>query len=154
MKLNITVDLEDLYIHEDNTFNEALEHKIKKEVIQDIWQTLKAKVEDQIVRNVATEIEKQYCKKIQLFIAEFFQSGKVKYGYDKETVTIEQYIVKTFENNQGWNNPKEQIEKLAAAHGKTLKDRYDLLFASQLVVKLNENGLLKEDVAKTLLNNN
>lgn len=153
MKLNITVDLEDLYINEDDTFNEALEQKIKREVINDVWQTLKAKVEDQIVRNVATEIEKQYCKKIQFFISDFFKTGKIKYGYDKEPVTIEDYIKKTFENNQGWNIPNEQIKNIASKHGDELKKRYDLMFASQLVVKLNENGMLKDDVAKLLLDN-
>jgi hypothetical protein len=31
------------------------------------------------------------------------------------------------------------------------KDRYDLLFASQLVSKMNAVGLLKDDVAKLLI---
>lgn len=37
--------------------------------------------------------------------------------------------------------------------GKEMKERYDLLFASQLVAKMSETGLLKEDVAKLLLPN-
>lgn len=32
-----------------------------------------------------------------------------------------------------------------------MKQRYDLLFASQIVAKLDEHGLLKEDIAELLL---
>lgn len=154
MKINVTVDLEDLYIDEDQSFSEALNKTITHQVTQEVWKTIKEKVDDQMTRNIRAEIEKQYCKKIQIFIADFFKTGKIKFNsYDKESVTIEEYIKKTFEANQGWNSPQAQIEKIAKAHGETLKNRYDLMFASQLVVKLNETGLLKEDVAKTLLNN-
>ena len=155
MKINVTVDLEDLYIDEDQSFSEALNKTITSQVTNEVWKTIKEKVDDQITRNVKLEVEKQYCHKIQSLIAEFFKTGKLKMNsYDKESITIEEYIIRLFEGNIGWNNPKEQIQKLAKAHGETLKNRYDLMFASQLVVKLNENGLLKEDVAKTLLNNN
>jgi hypothetical protein len=44
-----------------------------------------------------------------------------------------------------------QTKKATDSISKELKERYDLLFASQIVSKLHENGMLKEDVAKLLL---
>ena len=35
-----------------------------------------------------------------------------------------------------------------------MKQRYDLLFASQIVAKLDEHGLLNEDIAELLLPSN
>lgn len=152
MKITVSVDLEDLYINEDQSLNEALENKIKREVINDIWISLKTKVEDQIQRKVSEEVEKLYCKKIQGFISEFFETGTLKSQKNSnERISIKEWILYQFEINSGWNNPKDQIEKLAKVHATELKNRFDLMFASQLVAKLNENGLLKEDVARLLL---
>lgn len=39
---------------------------------------------------------------------------------------------------------KDRILKAAKEHAETLKERYDLLFASQLVSKLDDLGLLKK----------
>ena len=68
-------------------------------------------------------------------------------------MTLKEYILYQIQNNTGWNSPNENIKKLAQKFGEEMKNRYDLLFASQLVAKMNENGLLKEDVAKKLLDN-
>lgn len=49
------------------------------------------------------------------------------------------------------NSMEKLIKSLAKDFANEMKERYDLLFASQLVAKMSETGLLKEDVAKLLL---
>lgn len=152
MKINVTIDCEDIWCSDDETLNEMLKSTIQRKVLDEIWNKVKSTVEDQITRNVKTEVEKNYTRQIQSFISEFFETGMIKSPRNSnEQITIKDYILYQFEINTGWNSPKEQIGKIAKTHGDEMKNRYDLLFASQLVAKMNEVGLLKEDVAKQLL---
>lgn len=148
MKINVTIDLEEIWADE-NTIGEEISREIKRHVISEIWNKVKPAVDDQITRTVKNEVEKNYCKKINLFIEDFINNGEINFNSQKGTV--KEYIHYLLTQNTGWNSPKDQIEKLAKNYGIEMKNRYDLLFASQLVAKMNENGLLKEDVAKTLL---
>jgi hypothetical protein len=151
MKINVTIDLDDIWADE-NSLNEQIEHHIKREVINEIWNKVKSTVEDQITINIKTEVEKNYTRQIQGFISEFFETGMIKSPRkSNEQISLKDYILYQFEINTGWNSPKEQIGKIAKTYGDEMKNRYDLLFASQLVAKMNEVGLLKEDVVKKLL---
>jgi len=155
MKFNIVVDLEDFWMDEDSqAFNEQIKQHISKNVKNEIWKSIKNSVEDQISRDVKKAIETQYIKKIQTVIAEVIESEKIKDGYNNKEVSIQDYIKNQFQSNSGWNSPNSQIEKLAKAFADDLKKRYDLLFATQIVSKIGANGMLKDDVAKLLLDAN
>ena len=150
MKINVTIDLDNLWTDE-SSISEEISREIKRQVISEIWNKVKPAVDEQITRTVKNEVEKNYCKKINLFIEDFIQNGTVKFN-NREGI-MKDYIYYLFTQNSGWNSPNENIKKLAKQFGDEMKNRYDLLFASQLVAKMNENGLLKEDVAKKLLDN-
>ena len=153
MKINVTIDLDDLWTDE-SSISEEISMEIKRKVLDEIWNKLKPAVEDQITRATKNEVEKMYCRKISTFIDEFFETGKLKSPKNSnEKMTLKEYILYQIQNNTGWNSANENIKKLAQKFGEEMKNRYDLLFASQLVAKMNENGLLKEDVAKKLLDN-
>ena len=153
MKINVTIDLDDLWTDE-SSISEEISMEIKRKVLDEIWNKLKPAVEDQITRATKNEVEKMYCRKINTFIDEFFETGELKSPKNSnEKMSLKEYIYYQIQNNTGWNSPNENIKKLAQQFGNDMKNRYDLLFASQLVAKMNENGLLKEDVAKKLLDN-
>ena len=153
MKINVTIDLDDLWTDE-SSISEEISMEIKRKVLEEIWNKLKPAVEDQITRVTKNEVEKMYCRKINTFIDEFFETGELKSPKNSnEKMTLKEYILYLIQNNTNWNSPNENIKKLAQKFGEEMKNRYDLLFASQLVAKMNENGLLKEDVVKKLLDN-
>ena len=153
MKINVTIDLDDLWTDE-SSISEEISMEIKRKVLDEIWSKIKPAVEEQITRATKNEIEKTYCGKINTFIDEFFETGELKNPRNSsEKISLKEYILYQIENSTGWNSPNENIKKLAQQFGNDMKNRYDLLFASQLVAKMNENGLLKEDVAKKLLDN-
>ena len=153
MKINVTIDLDDLWTDE-SSISEEISMEIKRKVLDEIWNKLKPAVEEQITRATKNEIENTYCRKINTFIDEFFETGELKNPRNsREKISLKEYILYQIEYNTGWNSPNENIKKLAQQFGNDMKNRYDLLFASQLVAKINENGLLKEDVAKKLLDN-
>jgi hypothetical protein len=98
-------------------------------------------------------------KKASLFIANYLKEGTMKTSVyengrhvDKD-VTIEEHIKYKFEKDSGWSSPNAKIEKLAKGFAEEMKKRYDLLFATQIVSKMGENNLLKDDVMKQLVEN-
>lgn len=152
MKFNITVDLDDFWMDEDSlSFNDGLKNHITNQVKREIWNSISAKVEDQISRDVKKQVENQYIKTIQKVIQDVIDTGKIKGDYSNTEVTINEYIREKFVRNSGWNSPNEKIEQLAKGFADEMKKRYDLMFASQIVSKLGANGMLKEDIAKLLL---
>lgn len=153
--MKITIDVSDFYLDENENLEEGLQQYVKNAVLQEIWKRIEKKVDDYLAVSIKDEVEKSMYKQMNLFIDQQIRSGEVKSSRDSsKRVTIENYIKEKFEYDSGWSSPHENIKKLAQAFGQDMKNRYDLLFASQLVSKMNEAGLLKEDVAKILLQDN
>lgn len=151
MKINVTVDLDDVWADEES-LTHAIESNIKFLVLKEIDAKIKNKVDTHITRKVSEEIEKNMYRQMNSFIADFIKTGEVKSSQNSsKMVSIEEFIKEKFVYSSGWGSPDEAIKKLAEKFSLEMKNRYDLLFASQLVAKMNESGLLKKDVAKILL---
>lgn len=151
MKINVTVDLDDFWADEES-LTHAIESNIKFQVLEEIDAKIKDKVDTHITRKVSEEIEKNMYRQMNSFIADFIKTGEVKSSHNSsKMVSIEEFIKEKFVYSSGWGSPDETIKKLAEKFSLEMKNRYDLLFASQLVAKMNESGLLKKDVAKILL---
>lgn len=152
--MKFTIDIEDFYLDEGDELESSLKKHIINEVCSQIQKSIKDRVEIQISMEVKDTIEKQMYSTISKEIKNVIDGGLIKnpdsYS-DKKQITISDYIKKKFENDSGWGSPREHIEKLAKSHAEELKKRYDLMFASQIVSKLHQNGMLKEDIAKLLL---
>jgi len=147
--MKIEINVSDFYLCEDDNLESGLKDYIKKEVIRQIYASIDKKVEEHVTRRVKDEVEQKMSLYINKKITELVASEKII--KDSKEVLIEDYIKTVFQNSSGWNNPTDTIKKLAEQFGKELKARYDLQFASHVVAKLNEQGMLKDDVAKMLL---
>lgn len=149
--MKIQVEIDDFYLDGED-IEQSLKNFILQECVQKISKSIEKKIDDQIERQVKLLIEKSLSNKIIQKATEFIDKGTVKSRNDSsKMVSIEEYIRQEFEYNSGWSSHKESIKRIAENYGKDLKQRSDLLFASQIVAKLGENGLLKENVAKMLL---
>jgi hypothetical protein len=150
--MKFTIEVDDFYLDENNDLESGLKKYIVSDVIKQINKSLETKINDAVTLEVKRVVEKSLYTDVQKIVKEVVATGKVKgrYSGDKE-MTIEEWVKHDFQNNSGFSSPKERIEKLAKAFGDELKKRYDLLFASQIVASLNNNGMLKENVAKMLL---
>lgn len=178
MKLNITIDLDDLYTEYDDyengtSLNDIILSDLKNQVTRELKTLLGDDIKsmkDQVLKIVQEEIIKISDTKIPIIAKEiisetFFNSDyKVKkYG---DEFTVKEYVegiitkkdqlakesVESYLDSLSKKN-LEEMKKTADVHFKSIKDKYDLLFASQIVTKLGEKGMLKEDVAKLLLDN-
>jgi hypothetical protein len=151
--MKFIIDIDEFWLDEEKELEPALKTFIIKTVIQQIHKSIESKVEVAVTKEAHAQVEKTLFRKIQSIVTKFVSEGKVKAdSYDKEAkLTIEEYIKKQFEDNSNFRSPTKKIQELASKFGEELKKRYDLLFASQIVASLNNNGLLKENVAKMLL---
>lgn len=150
--MKIDINVTDFYLDENDNLEQGLKNLIKQEVITSINKSIKARVEEQITMEVKDTVEKLLYKQISADIKEVLETGTTKSRSDSsKQVLFKDYVRECFNYNGGWTSFEENIKKLAQAFSAELKQRYDLLFASQIVVKMQEQGLLKEDVVKLLL---
>ena len=164
MKINIEVDLSDLYAeynNEEDSLNEIVKQDITQRVKNEVWNKFKEEGFTAFCQQIDRKINLDKDLKIQEVINHLFEEKKCKKDYynPNELVTIKEYIENKIEKEYFQNTSyfealiKKHIENFTSSYTKELKDRHDMLFASQIVLKMNEQGLLKDGVAQTLLNN-
>lgn len=164
MKLNIEVDLSDLYADYDNeetSLNELVKQDITHRVKNEVWNKFKEEGFTAFCQQLERKINLDKDLKAQEIINHLFEEKKCKKDYynPKELVTVKEFIENKIQKEYIQNTSnfetliRKHIETFTSAYTKELKDRHDMLFASQIVLKMNEQGLLKDGVAQTLLNN-
>lgn len=151
MKFNVEVEID--WIHSEDGLEEGIKNKLQKEVTNSIWKKLKDTVEDQ-VQTVAEERVKQHLdEKIQQEASVLAKSGKLNpssYGYKgPDNPTIEEYVRYLF-SKKSKIDMEEILTNRADKIAEKLKDKYDMIFAQQVILKMRDQGLLKEDVETAL----
>lgn len=151
MKIEIT--LEDRWIDGEWSLGDALRAHIKSDTVNQIHKNLKEQIDKEVETAIKAEVEKSLHAFIQQEVIKCIAGGQVKESSysDAKMVDLSKWIENEFKNNTGYRSPKDQIQKLAKKFGDEMKQRYDLLFASQIVAKMSDNGLLKEGAAELLL---
>ena len=160
-KIKVEIELDDLYFEGEDeiNFTELAKKTIENRVTFEIWNKFKEDVMPSFESQVKRRIELDKELKIKLTVDELFKKPEFKKNYyDDKKVSLNEYIENyltgfTLNSREFEYNIEKIIKKSAEDISKQLKDRYDILFASQIVTKLNEQGMLKEEVAKILLGN-
>lgn len=146
--MKFVIEVEDFYLEEEE-ISEGLKAAVQRNVIAEIEKRIKDRVETAITTRVNTLINEKIAKIIDAKLSEFVATGTII--VDRKEVQIIDHLKGMFQTNHGWNNPANQMRQLAEAFGKELKARYDVAFANQIVIKINEQGMLKDEVVKLLL---
>lgn len=171
MKITVTVDLKEFYTDEDGqSFSEEIKNEIASKIKNQVWKDFEVKALQEMKNLVSEEFEKSKSLNIDAIVKNVITTKQIrKRDNTSEFTTIEEYVTTKLEadyfsprnsaeqvmKNLIYNFEqkfKTEVEQNSNSIGKELKARYDLLFASQIVSKLNENGMLKSDVARLLLN--
>jgi hypothetical protein len=160
MKINVTVDLEDFYPEEEGgNISEQVKELISNQVKNEIWKKFEKDGFESFCNQVERKINLDKDLKIKECLDTLFKDKKTrKSRWDaNKLLSIEEYINENVDAEYFHNGNKfdvmvrDYLSKKTESIGKDLKDRYDLLFASQIVSNLNKNGMLKDDIAKILL---
>ena len=151
--MKFIVEIEDNYIEEGEIMSE-LQNQVKSDVVNQIKKHINDRVEKQVIIEVKDTVEKQMYILITSAISDVIKNEEFpSRNSSSKKVTIEEYIKECLTYQGGWQNFQDVTKKIAENMSLELKKRYDLLFASQIVSKLSENGLLKDDAVKMLMEN-
>ena len=150
--MKIEVNISEFYLGEDSEIEESLKNHIKRQVVAEITKSIQTKVDTQITMEVKDTVEKMLYTQISKAIAETLSTSEIPSRQKTGTkVTMDEYVRECLTHNGGWQSFDDTIKKLAQGFTTELKNRYDLMFASQIVVKMGDAGLLKSDELKKLL---
>jgi len=170
MKINVTVDLSEFYTEDqENSFSEEIKSEIAARVRNQVWKDFESSAMHELKQMVHAEFEKTKGENVTSIVSRVIASKKIKKSdNNSELVTIEEYVTEKitkdyFSERQSAESImrnlisnfeskfNSELKQNSETISRELRDRYDLLFASQIVTKLNENGMLKSDVARLLL---
>lgn len=167
LEINLKVNLED-YIEDikqeivEHTDNEGCDSEtynrltLKQSIIDDIKYQIKQSIKNGAKEQINTEIKKYIEAEIPALITEtmttFFEEQKLVL-WGKET-TISAFIEKELSNNfsKSYQNQYNSVlEQKCKGFVDELKKRYDLAFAAQIVQRMAELKMLKDERIVELL---
>jgi len=154
--MKITVELDEFWMDEDsNNLSEELHTYVKNQVIHNVWSKIKDQVDSEIVKKINELSRERLEYKVSELIDKIVDSEQVRspsIGIGKDGVcSLYDKLKHSFLNDSSYSNPTSKLQDLAKRFGQELKDRYDTLFASQIIIKVSEQGLLKDGVIESLL---
>lgn len=154
MKLNVTVDLEDLYQEDcDGNILEA----VKRELTTSIVHETKKQVEKQINDMLDVCVRKTITNKIgeltnKIMLQKFDENAMIVTDtYSKKEEPIKDFVSKSFAENFARYSMSNVIKRECERIGDELKNRYDMQFAALIVDNLRKQRLLSDDRIAELL---
>lgn len=154
MKINVTVDLEDLWINEDNqNVNEVVLDEIKNGVVNKcvckFFDIYNRQIDKEFAKHIEESVEKETVKFFEKEITMETLVNKNRYGGGKEMVPLREIISELFQKNVS-SGIENRLKNTAKKFADELRKRYDMQFASHVVNKMKENGFLNENAIKAL----
>lgn len=147
--MKFTVDVENFWIEEADLSKE-LQSQVQRHIVAEIRESVKTQVNNFMDQHIRAVINAELQSRVQILMDEIIATGKIKGDYSSDPqITVKEYIVKNFANRKP--DITAAIAKQVTQHFEELKNRYDLLFATQLITKIKEQGMLKDEAVKMLL---
>lgn len=153
--MKLKVDLDDFYLDEEDDLVPAIKDFVVNKVTSTIWDRVEEKIKQKILDLCNENIQKIIDEKIETYLTEMLDKEMIKKDrWSDELVSLQEYVLTAF-NEDFDNSCKNILERIVEGKAKNIceeiKKRYDLLFASQLISKMNDQNMLKEDIAKLIL---
>lgn len=153
--MKLKVDLDDFYLDEEDDLVPAIKNFVVNEVTSTIWDRVEEKIKQKILDLCNENIQKIIDEKIEMYLTEMLDKEIIKKDrWSDELISLQEYVLTAF-NKDFDNNYKNTLGRIVEGKTKNIceeiKKRYDLLFASQLISKMNDQNMLKEDIAKLIL---
>lgn len=155
MKVEVNIDLSDIFDENGDEYSmsvsELIKGDIQYEVKRQIWNNIEPEINKQIHETVSDQVQKFLIAKIKRKVNSIIKKGKFQQNRYNDEVTMETYIQLFFEEAMNEYSPKGDLRNIASALAEEMKERYDLAFAAQLVSKMTAQGLVNKEVSKVLI---
>ena len=153
--MKFTIDVEEFWLDGEECLEKSLKSYIKHDVVNQIKQSLKEQIEVTIRQAVELQFKENLATEVSLITREVIESGKVKRltgsSNSDDKVLLKDWIISQVESNTGWSSPQKELEKYAKVHMDKIKKQYDFIYASSVVQKMADLGMLKDDKIAELL---
>ena len=163
MRLKIELDVDDLLegmiqdgewgAEISGSIKDEFQNSIKQSVLHEFTEKLKPRIEKNVSETLLPLMEGVIQPKVDEVINNIINDGAINFGRN-DVCTFESKIKDLFSSRSGWNNPQEQMQVIAKKYAMEMKAQYNNVFASMIVNNMNEQGLLKDDFSKLLLEQN
>jgi hypothetical protein len=147
--MKFIVEMEDFYLNEDGQLSDSLQKHVTRDVLAQISERIKKQVEEAITKKVEEAMKEKIAPVIDTAIADMIETGVLTVS--GKALPIKEHLRSLFDRSHGWNNPHDIMEKFAKNFGNELKARYNNIFAAKIVQNMKDQGFLKDDMARILL---
>ncbi|MBQ2019278.1 MAG: hypothetical protein IIW53_04700 [Rikenellaceae bacterium] len=152
MILKFEIDVAEIWA-EDGNVNDAIISEIKAAVSNRVRERVITQYRSELLEKLEKEVAEQVKVEAKAIVEDMVENGaKCKKPYSNEELTIKDYISQTLLSSSGMSNVRDIVISHANKIGDELKRRYDLQFAATLIQKMQDNNMLREDIAQLLLN--
>lgn len=157
--MKIEIDLKEIFTEGDEESSESIQEALKTSIIYEVVGKIESEYKEQIdeqIRKIADERVKELFDEVykKEFEKQLFETEIKESSYNNEPKVPFKVFIKNKIQSLcigSYDNITEIINSVASKKAKEIRDKYDLLFASQIVNKISEQGLLKDEKLKELL---
>lgn len=153
--IKIELSLRDIYPHSDDcSFYEAVEAEIKDMIKRETIKCFSSEIKGGLMREIVDNLQTQYDEKIKDRIEKEIETGIFKInGKDVYLAEkIEQKVNYYLCNYSVESKIEKMVERLFLKTIEDLENRYDIHFATQIIKKINDLGLLKDGAVDAIEN--
>lgn len=157
MKVNIEINLNDIWPDmEDSGYGDSAVHTIGKsveaaianEVKNNVWKLVREEVTKNITEQVYDHIQKNVTARVNEAIAQHLEKGMYKASITSEEIPLIELVKRFITDQKIWSSFSLQLAKVAESYAKDVQKKYDVLFATHIVMSLKDTGMLdKEKIA-------
>ncbi len=151
--MKFIINIEDFWLDQESDLKPALKSYIVRESVNQIYEKLESKTQIAITTLIKERVDELIDEKMDIFVSQVIAKRKFKSDrYSSDLITIEEHITNQISGKSTNHSIEEAIKVAGSKFGEKIKERYDSIFASKIISQLENSGLLKEGVAKILLN--
>ena len=150
--MKIEIEVSDFYLDEDSNLEQKLRNYVTNEAISTIF----GKINDKVAVEIKQVVEAHVLANLSSEITKAVQDGKIETEEDGTSITISEYVKNCIFNSNAssWKSFDKTIRDVSKTFCDEMRRRYDVSFASNIVAKLIDNKLIKDDAVKMLLEEN
>jgi thioesterase domain-containing protein len=151
--MKFVIEFEDIWTDENGALDKAIKQHIIHSAKQEVLSIIDEKVKSEYNKQIKAAIEKQMQNHIKALIRKLVRDETIviKHYNDEEPMSVRDYVVSRIKNTRGYNTITDSVMSYAEKFVEEMKQRYDMAFASQIVSKMAEKKLLKDENIEKLL---
>lgn len=151
--MKFTVEIEEFWVDQETDLLPEIHNQVVSDVARQIVKQLQARIDTEVALEVKSQANKKLAEQIEKAVADAIEIGTIPGQYSNSPrLTLEEYVKDKFEREGSTDrNIGKMVMAESVRYAESIKERYDILFVTGIVQKMNEQGMLKESVGNVLL---